>query len=77
MYHNLKAFWSRNLVRILRTYLTFDHAKPLFSQISDYMLDVKLLEENIFYYVNGGEKKKKKKMETFYDEKSGVQFFYK
>lgn len=40
------------------------------------MLDVKLLEENIFYYVNGGEKKKKK-METFYDEKSGVQFFYK
>lgn len=76
MYHNLKAFWSRNLVRILRTYLTFDHAKPLFSQISDYMLDVKLLEENIFYYVNGGGKKKKK-METFYDEKSGVQFFYK
>lgn len=76
MYHNLKAFWSRNLVWILRTYLTFDHAKPLFSQISDYMLDVKLLEENIFYYVNGGEKKKKK-METFYDEKSGVQFFYK
>lgn len=40
------------------------------------MLDVKLLEENIFYYVNGGGKKKKK-METFYDEKSGVQFFYK
>lgn len=76
MYHNLKAFWSRNLLRILRTYLTFDHAKPLFSQISDYMLDVKLLEENIFYYVNGGGKKKKK-METFYDEKSGVQFFYK
>lgn len=76
MYHNLKAFWSRNLVRILRTYLTFDHAKPLFSQISDYMLDVKLLEENIFYYVNSGGKKKKK-METFYDEKSGVQFFYK
>lgn len=60
MYHNLKAFWSRNPVWILRTYLTFDHAKPLFSQISDYMLDVKLLEENIFYYVNGGEKKKKK-----------------
>lgn len=76
MYHNLKAFWSRNPVWILRTYLTFDHAKPLFSQISDYMLDVKLLEENIFYYVNGGGKKKKK-METFYDEKSGVQFFYK
>jgi len=76
MYHNLKAFWSRNLVRILRTYLTFDHAKPLFSQISDYMLDVKLLQDNIFYYVNGGGKKKKK-METFYDEKSGVQFFYK
>lgn len=24
------------------------------------MLDVKLLEENIFYYVNGGEKKKKR-----------------